>query len=137
MAAKRTSEPMVLRPSARMQRYLGQDLIADPNLAVIEFVKNAYDAGARIVFVEFSLREGSPKRLRISDNGTGMDEEAFCANWLRPGFSEKSPDYHGPSLAASKNAPAFRLSTQREQAGEKGLGRLSAGRLGERMDIWT
>lgn len=128
---------MFLRPSARLQRYLGQELIADPNLAIIEFVKNAYDAGAQVVVVEFSLREGETKKLRISDNGIGMDEESFRANWLRPGFSAKSPDYQGPIVSANKNEDAVRLATQRDPAGEKGLGRLSAGRLGNVLHIWT
>ena len=78
-------------PSARLQRYLGRELIADPNLAIVEFVKNGYDAGASRVWIRFELTT-SPTVLRIGDDGTGMDLEGFRKNWMRPGFSAKSPD---------------------------------------------
>ncbi|MEU7779331.1 ATP-binding protein [Micromonospora parva] len=131
-----TDRRMFFEPSARLQRYLGRELISDPNLAVIEFVKNSYDAGAANVVVDFRLRE-KPTSLLISDDGVGMDEEAFRSNWLRPGFSEKSMDYHGPALFARGNESAVKRLSRREPAGEKGLGRLAAGRLGGRMEVWT
>jgi len=127
---------MHFEPSARLQRYLGRELIADPNLAVIEFVKNAYDAGAKSVVVEFRLTS-TPPELLICDDGVGMDEASFRANWLRPGFSEKSLDYAGPSLFSAANDAASRRLRERAPAGEKGLGRLAAGRLGDVMEVWT
>jgi len=81
----------VFKPSARLQRYLGQELIADPNLAIIEFVKNAYDAGASLVLVNFELAD-SKTSLTIADDGVGMDLESFQKNWMHPGYSGKSPD---------------------------------------------
>lgn len=127
---------MRLRPSARLQKYLGKELIADPNLAVLEYVKNAYDAGATTVTLDFRLKV-APTRLVIADNGVGMDEAAFRANWLQPGFSEKSPDYDGPLLASTRNRDAAKRMRGRQPAGEKGLGRLSAGRLGSQLEVWT
>ncbi|WP_157008899.1 ATP-binding protein [Agromyces laixinhei] len=129
-------DAMRLKPSARLQRFLGRELIADPNLAVLEFVKNAYDAGASDVRVEFELAS-EPSTLIIADNGIGMDESSFRANWLRPGFSSKSADYEGPDLRTRANAEASRRSSDRSPAGEKGLGRLAAGRLGEVLKIYT
>ncbi|MHB1474341.1 MAG: ATP-binding protein [Dermatophilaceae bacterium] len=129
-------EGMALRPSARLQKYLGRELIADPNLAIIEFVKNAYDAGASDVIVEFELASG-PSSLTISDNGIGMDEDSFRTNWLRPGFSQKSPDYKGPRDARPVAREAQRRALNREPSGEKGLGRLASGRLGEVLEVWT
>jgi signal transduction histidine kinase len=127
---------MRLKPSARLQRYLGRELIADPNLAVLEFVKNAYDAGASDVRVEFELGK-DPSRLTIADNGVGMDEASFRANWLRPGFSSKSLDYDGPDIRTTKNKDASKRSATRSPAGEKGLGRLAAGRLGGLLRVFT
>ena len=66
----------MLCPSARLQRFLGRELIADPNLAVIEFVKNAYDAGASRVLIDFRLG-GATRQLIVSDDGIGMDVQAF------------------------------------------------------------
>jgi signal transduction histidine kinase len=117
------------KPSARLQRYLGRELISDPNLAVLEFVKNAYDADARNVFVTFSFpREGAPF-LVIADDGGGMDETGFERDWMHPGFSRKSPD-------AARLRGGRKVGT-RIPVGEKGLGRLAAGRLGESLDVFT
>jgi signal transduction histidine kinase len=117
------------RPSARLQRFLGSELIADPNLAIIEFVKNAYDAGATEVTIAFRLAEADPTQLLIADNGEGMDQESFERNWMHPGYSEKAPE-----------APRARRASRskgRVPAGEKGLGRLAAGRLGQRLEVFT
>jgi signal transduction histidine kinase len=119
------------KPSARLQKYLGNELIADPNLAIIEFVKNAYDAGASQVKIKFDLA-GSPPSLTIQDDGAGMDRDDFERNWMHPGYSEKSPD--APTAARRR---AERASAGRTPAGEKGLGRLAAGRLGTTLEVFT
>lgn len=129
-------EPMRLRPSARLQRYLGKELISDPDLAILEFVKNAYDAGATTVVLDFAIAD-EPWSLTISDDGLGMDEDSFRENWLRPGFSAKSPDYDGDSSRLSPESAAASRSRQRIASGEKGLGRLASGRLGDVLEIWT
>jgi signal transduction histidine kinase len=123
------------RPSARLQRYLGQELIADPNVAVLEFVKNAYDAGAAHVIVRFSLST-EPTSLIIADDGIGMGVRSFRSNWMRPGFSKKAsivdvrPSTSG--LTAAERREAGRIPV-----GEKGIGRLAAGRLGERLVVFS
>lgn len=131
-----TDRAMRLQPSARLQTFLGRELIADPNLAILEFVKNSYDAGADRVRVVFRLSE-QPARLTIVDNGTGMDEEGFRFNWLRPGFSQKSTDYLGDAPPTHAPDAVVSRAQSRAPAGEKGLGRLSAGRLGKVMTVWT
>src|SRR4051794_14457361 len=99
-------------PAARLQAILSRELVADPNVAVLEFVKNAYDAGAQRVLLHFDISHPPGDAvLTIADDGVGMDLATFKRNWMRPGFSEKAaPDYVG--------------GRQRVPAGEKGLGRL-------------
>ncbi len=130
------ADTLSFEPSARLQRYLGRELIADPNLAVVEFVKNGYDAGASRVWIRFELTR-SPTQLRIADDGTGMDLEGFRKNWMRPGFSAKSPDAPRGVVDRPPNNDAGRRQRARTQVGEKGLGRLSAGRLGKAVDVFT
>jgi signal transduction histidine kinase len=132
------TEPLYFRPAARLQRFLGRELIADPNLAIGEFIKNGYDAGASSVRIAFDLlgrEHPSQQVLRISDDGVGMTFEEFRDNWMRPGYSEKAA-----RQTASPN-PAARTARQRMDArlpiGEKGIGRLAAGRLGDVLHIWT
>jgi signal transduction histidine kinase len=117
-------KPLHFRPAARLQYLLSEQLVSDPNVAVLEFVKNAYDADASDVFVEFDLHDDLGKSsLIIADDGSGMDAESFEQNWMHPGYSEK--------------IDAAPTSKKRIPVGEKGLGRLAAGRLGETLDVYT
>lgn len=127
---------LVFKPSARLQRYLGQELIADPNLAIIEFVKNAYDAGASLVLVDFELANSAETSLTIADDGVGMDLESFEKNWMHPGYSSKSPEAPVEGRQESGSA-AGKRQKGRVPVGEKGLGRLAAGRLGKTLEIFT
>jgi hypothetical protein len=123
------------RPSARLQRYLGSELIADPNVAIIEFIKNSYDAGASTVLVSFVLDEETTS-LTIADDGVGMNEAIFRDHWMRPGFSEKGA-IETPRKPGRAATPAQIREASRVPVGEKGIGRLAAGRLGERLDVFT
>ena len=107
---------------ARAILSLGRDSIRDHVTAVVELVKNSYDAGARVVEIELSAGAAKKKShfLRISDNGSGMDEGDVETKWLRIGYSEK--------LKAKTVGDRRRL-------GEKGVGRLSADRLGIQLHL--
>ena len=112
------------KASARLQSILSRELVADPNVALLEFVKNGYDAAASRILIRFAL--GAHPRdstIWIADNGEGMDLPAFQRDWMRPGYSKKA-GYKPPS---GKRVPV----------GEKGLGRLAAGRLGGTLDVYT
>ena len=100
---------------------LGRDSIKDNTTAIVELVKNSYDADAQEVLVEISS-EGDGF-IRIADVGTGMTEKEIDDNWLRIGFSEK------------RNKKETKR--QRRKSGEKGIGRLSAYRLGDRLRLVT
>lgn len=116
--------PLRFRPAARLQYLLSEQLVSDPNVAILEFVKNAYDADATDVLVEFDLAQNpADSSLIIADDGVGMDRESFERNWMSPGYSEKLD-----VRSTSKN---------RVPVGEKGLGRLAAGRLGATLDVYS
>jgi signal transduction histidine kinase len=96
--------------------HLGRDSIKDHTTALIELVKNSYDADANNVEVEISN-----DLIRISDNGFGMTKDEIINNWLRIGFSNKR---------VSKTSDLGRRKT-----GEKGIGRISADRLGANLEL--
>src|SRR3972149_6305925 len=81
----RTSGTQSLRPRARIMRTLGDELISDETVAVIELVKNAYDADATRVLVHFHgpLEIGKGK-IEVIDNGHGMDLETIQTAWMEP-----------------------------------------------------
>jgi len=100
---------------------LGRDSIKDNTTAIVELVKNSYDADSPEVLVE--IVSGDNGYIRIADSGTGMTEDDIDKNWLRIGFSEK------------RTSKKSKLS--RRKTGEKGIGRLSAYRLGNKLKLTT
>ncbi|MFJ3315935.1 ATP-binding protein [Herbaspirillum huttiense] len=102
---------------------LGRNSIKDATTAVVELVKNAYDADADRVDLSIKSEEAFGTII-ISDNGHGMSADDIENAWLRIGFSGKVLDTKSPYF-------------ERRKTGEKGIGRLSADRLGEVLQIKT
>lgn len=107
-----------------IKNIIGKELINDDNVAVMELVKNSYDAGAKTVTVEFRrLKEKQENHeILIVDDGVGMSKEDILYKWLNLAYSIKRV----------QNAQHHRL-----QAGNKGIGRFSCDRLGTKLDIYT
>lgn len=107
-----------------IKNIIGKELINDDNVAVMELVKNSYDAGAKTVTVEFrKLKEKQENHeILIIDDGNGMSKEDILHKWLNLAYSIKRV----------QNAQHNRL-----QAGNKGIGRFSCDRLGKKLDIYT
>jgi signal transduction histidine kinase len=105
---------------------LGAELVTNDLVALIELVKNAYDAMARRCDVRFIRGDDGSPIIEIQDNGFGMDRETLLNDWLTIGtprkFIEKS---------------AISGKRRRRVSGEKGLGRLSAARLGNELRLTT
>lgn len=101
--------------------HLGRDSIKDHSTALLELVKNSYDADAKNVEVEIYSKTND--FIRIADNGFGMTELELKNNWLRIGFSAKR---------VSKTSESGRRKT-----GEKGIGRISTDRLGSTLELRT
>lgn len=108
---------------ARALIHLGRESIKNHTTALIELVKNSYDADANIVEVEI-FNNADHRFIRIADDGDGMTEDDIDKKWLRIGFSHKKTE----KSSSKKN---------RRKTGEKGIGRLSADRLGEILEIKT
>lgn len=120
------SKTLHFKTNTLLKNLIGKDLINDDNIAVVELVKNAYDAGSDSVLIKFEkLFSGDakePSRLIIVDKGSGMDSDDIRDKWLNIAYSEKKslPREHGSFLA-----------------GNKGIGRFSCDRLGENLDLLT
>lgn len=101
---------------ARTILQLGRDSIKNPTTAVVELVKNGYDADATVVNV--NIKED---QIKIADNGLGMNIGTIRDNWLRIGYSDKKLHTLSPK--------------HRRKTGEKGIGRISADRLGSKLTL--
>ena len=53
-----------------------------PDIALTEFVANAWDAGAFHVIIEISGKDDEEKIISIEDDGTGMTEGEFSKRWM-------------------------------------------------------
>lgn len=117
-------KPVKMRPRARLISLLGDELISDEPVAVVELVKNAYDADAKKVEVIFeNNRSGIPERLIIKDDGHGMDLDTVIGGWFEPGTILKKQNDRSPE--------------GRLYQGAKGVGRFAAARLGEALFLET
>ena len=81
----KTSGSGIFRPRARILRTIGDELISSEAVAIIELVKNAYDADATKVLIRFTapLEKGKGK-IEVIDNGHGMTLETILETWLEP-----------------------------------------------------
>jgi signal transduction histidine kinase len=115
--------PFKIHP--RVFASLGADLVTNDVVAVIELIKNCYDATATRVDVTFGSDEQGPT-LDILDNGVGMDRDIIERAW-----SVVATPYRLEHPQTRSGHVTRRVS------GAKGLGRLSAARLGTRLDVLT
>src|SRR5262245_22851300 len=83
----------MLRPRARLLRTFGDELISSEVVALIELVKNAYDADATRVAIRFSedLSRGKG-RIEVIDNGNGMSLDTVTGAWMEPATLFKKHD---------------------------------------------
>lgn len=111
--------------TARVLAHLGEDLIKDESIALLELVKNSYDAGATKCVVDFNFDIfGSLIEISISDNGSGMSLDTIENIWLVIGTDNK------------KN----KLISHRQgrlPLGEKGIGRLGVHKLGNDIKLYS
>lgn len=113
-----------IRPAGRLVLTIGRDLIQDPYAAVVELVKNAYDADSPDVTIEFSRgQQGRGYSIAISDRGHGMTREDVINKWMVPSTSDKLKRRRSPS--------------GRVMQGRKGVGRYAASVLGKDLFLET
>ena len=123
---KPTLESIPFRVHPRVFSALGADLVTNDVVAVIELVKNSYDALARHVQVNFQEHKDGTPYLDIVDDGLGMTREVIEQSWCTVATPHKT-----------MHQSVKKGNRVRRVVGSKGLGRLSAARLGNRLVMIT
>jgi len=124
--------------SAAVVKQLGEELVSDEVTAIMELVKNSYDAKATYVIVEINNKEKFQSAFEvipqsttgyviITDNGIGMSSNDVYSKWLTISMSEKRQDKLNNKFSEKDRTPL----------GEKGVGRLSTQRIGDIVDLIT
>lgn len=124
--------------SARAGKLLGRENFSNPEGAIIELVKNSYDADAKKCLVLFDIptekiKDSTGKEIElpdkerstiyIIDNGEGMTEKVLKGHWMQIGTGNKEVDYISDD--------------KRTKTGAKGIGRFALDRLGYQTEMWT
>lgn len=124
------SENLIIRPYARLITMLGEQLIKNEIIALVELIKNSYDADAswvKVSFIDFnedfSLKPTS--KIIIEDDGCGMDSSILKKHWLNPATPDK----------LKRKAKKETTDKGRILQGEKGIGRFSIFKLGKTIKI--
>lgn len=120
-----------LRTRARVINQLGEQLIKNESIALLELIKNSYDADASTCLVRMTNPDDIVNGIiEITDDGEGMDYQTITTAWLEIGTSHKDDLRSSAKTRRSKKHKRLRL-------GEKGIGRLGVHRLGKKVEIVT
>lgn len=125
------------RISAAVVKQLGEELVSDELTAIMELVKNSYDADAD--WVKISIDTMRPPAdndftfkntkgcIIIEDNGQGMNYTEIISRWLFISMSHKRRMKESGEVTEKGRTPL----------GDKGLGRLSTQRLGHILEMYS
>lgn len=125
-------ESLKIRPYARLITMLGDQLIKDETIALIELIKNSYDADAENVVISLdgfnsNCTKTTDSVITINDDGNGMDSEIIHKAWLNPATPEK----------LKRKKKQIYTDKGRIIQGEKGIGRFAIFKLGAKVEIIT
>lgn len=109
-------------PTGRLIMSIGKDLIKDLPAALVELVKNSYDADASYVKITY-LKNENELKIVVEDDGHGMSQDTVLNAWMVP-----STDYK----LKKKNSPKGRV-----YQGRKGIGRYAVSLLGNKLELIT
>lgn len=109
--------------SARTAHLIGMENFANAEGAIVELVKNAYDADAETCIVIADIKDcGSESKLYIIDNGSGMTDDIIIRHWMTIGTDDK--------LINARSTKKKRI-----KSGAKGIGRFALNRLGSSTEM--
>lgn len=120
-----TKKKYSIKASSYIINLLGDELIGSDSLALFEIVKNSYDADSKIVVIHLNHILSSDGNIIVEDMGNGMTPDVIENAWLTIGT-----DYKRKEL---KQSPIF----HRTSLGNKGVGRLAAYRLANKIKVET
>ncbi len=115
------------KPRARIIKIIGQELISNDVIALVELIKNSFDADAQKIELKLNNIFTSDGEIIIKDDGVGMTFDKIINVWLEPATPDKK----------SKKNNIFSACFERRLLGEKGIGRFAVHRLGNKIELIT
>ena len=111
------------RTNSRHISQLGRELVTDFVTALVELIKNSYDADAYGVKLIFEKPNTPDSKIILVDTGCGMTQEEFENKWMVIGTNNKVTEPF--------------TQKGRKKAGKKGIGRFSVERIAEKVTIYS
>ena len=129
-----THKPLSIRPYARLLTMLGEQLLKNDRVALVELIKNSYDADASRVDVKFegfnkNMTKTPNSRIVVQDDGLGMTPETVQTAWMNPATPTK--------LLAKRRGRRRTSRKKRVVQGEKGIGRFAVLKLARKIFVIT
>lgn len=112
-------------PKARLIKILGEHLIKDATVGVLELVKNCYDADATETIIQMISLNKPEAKIIIKDNGCGIDLPTFLKKWMNPATGHKEEQKNKKERSKLGRLPL----------GEKGVGRFAAQQIGDNLKM--
>lgn len=119
MEKKEKITPFRFKISGNLIKELGEESISNPNVAILELLKNAYDADATKVEIDLiDINMASNAKIVINDNGDGMNSDDINNKWML--------------IASPHKSEIEETDRERIPVGAKGIGRLASESLGRK-----
>jgi signal transduction histidine kinase len=115
-----------IRPAGRHIITIGRDLIKDKYAAIVELVKNSYDADSpscKVSLLPFTKNQTKGIKVIVKDEGHGMAYDIVVDKWMVPSTNDKLERIRSPK--------------GRLMQGKKGIGRYSASMIGDDLVLQT
>jgi signal transduction histidine kinase len=123
------------QPRARLVSVLGEQLIRDASVGLLELVKNGYDADADTVTVKLLKLKRDPFKsedsalrditIVVEDDGIGMSLETVLSKWMEPATGHKEEAKKKKEKSSKGRLPL----------GEKGVGRFAVQKIGHKLTL--
>lgn len=120
----RRMETLLFTVDSALLSELGEKLVETVHIALLELVKNSYDADATQVLVKILHHPPKGAEIHIVDDGLGMTFQEVQNYWMR-------------IATTNKLLRKFSSRFGRPRTGSKGIGRFSCRRLGSQLILKT
>lgn len=115
------------KPRARIIKIIGQELISSDVIALVELIKNSFDANSLNIELKLNNIFSPDGEIIVKDDGSGMTYDKIINVWLEPATPDKK----------SKTNTSYSNCFERRLLGEKGIGRFAVHRLGNKIELIT
>lgn len=152
MSAKEKQEPGApFELASHVIFQLGEQLITNEYQALVELIKNSYDAGSKSCRVMVNRTEAPPAGsafpeargyAMVTDRGKGMSRGDIRKHWLKVSESHKRTEKEERTKVLTEDDVDDAKERAAERAGrwplgDKGLGRLGTQRIGANVEVFT